>query len=271
MTLEQQYTNGITNTEFAGFVANPNFGAFFSEKIVSVPPNGNIFIEDISALEAMDFKYQKLAAENQRELIVFKAEELTAHLATQLDQIPKSFGFVFPGNGSRIIQAIMQQSFPEILKNRPTMAVKTKRSRENGVWSISVDVPDLDDTMRKCTDWVIVDDVVLSGQTAAALKQGITDKTERTTDSWTLATWLALDPKRRKKITKTNSASSVDGFDAVSAVVTYKGGNGIPPCNSLSTLLLPDEKGEAVREKLASAYFPAGFEQFIQQLSHGTN
>ncbi|QQS43795.1 hypothetical protein IPM65_06695 [Candidatus Roizmanbacteria bacterium] len=229
-----------------------------------------MLIEDIPGLPIMDGSYQQLAVLNNRELTVFKAADLTRELAARLDQIPKTAAFIFPGNGSRIIQDIMQLSYPEILQDRLCMAVKTKRTLEDGIWSVSVEVPELSEELKRCTDWIIVDDVVLSGQTARTIQQEIITNTGRDNDSWTVASWLSLDPKRRKKMTKTKSPSSVEGFDAVSAVYTYKGGNGIPPCNSLSTLLFADEKGQAVRDKLKSTYFPEGFDQFLQKLTYGT-
>lgn len=266
---QEQYPNNVRNTEINEFQTNTDFNTFYSDKLLTIPPNGNIFIDDVPDLPLLDTGYQQLASMNNRELIVFKAEDLTRELAAHLDQIPKASAFIFPGNGSRIIQDILKQTYPEILQDRLSLAVKTKRTRKDGVWSVSVEVPELNDKLRQCTDWVIVDDVVLSGQTAQALQQEIKTKTRRESDSWTLATWLSLDPKRRKKITKTKNPSSVEGFDAVSAVYTYKGGNGIPPCNSLSTLLVADEKGQVVRNKLQSAYFPEGFDQFLQQLTYG--
>ncbi len=268
--VQEQYLTSISNTECNEFQTNTDFSAFYSDKLLTIPPNGNIFIDDIQGLRGIDVGYQQLATMNNRELIVVKEEDLTRELAAHLDQIPKTSAFIFPGNGSRIIQEILSDSYPEILQDRLSIAVKTKRTREDGIWSVSIEMPELDDTVSQCTDWVVVDDVVLSGQTAQAIQQAIKTKTGRESDSWTLATWLSLDPKRRKKMTKTKNLSSVEGFDTVSAVYTYKGGNGIPPCNSLSTLLLADEKGQAVRDKLQSAYFPEGFDQFLQKLTYGT-
>lgn len=112
--------------------------------------------------------------------------------------------------------------------------------------------------------FLIVDDVVASGQTATTIAEGF-QKLKPGVRCF-MASWLFAKPTRKQN---KKSASGLDGFEKTFCALALKGNYvSRPPINSLSCFLRKDQKGQDIK----SAYFqkyvfdPEGFQEQLEKI-----
>ncbi|MEO6508664.1 MAG: hypothetical protein ABIO02_01815, partial [Patescibacteria group bacterium] len=225
---------------------------------------------------------EDLSKVSGREIALFSSKEMSEQLYAMFQQ-ESFFGqdeetaVIAPGKGAQTVR--------ECLYLPPTYGDKISRKRlkpfpytlidvdcsRNGN-RVSITLPS-QASLSNFSRIVVLDDVVRNGTVAEAVKVAVIEKLREENGEQSeqnmrsdpfrdldfriprlsLYTWLSLDPSRRA--TSGSSTSSVYGYDEVRSVVTYKGGQGIPPVNSLSTVLGKGPQSAEVRSTLSKKYF----------------
>lgn len=260
------------------------FKDFYSLSFFTVGENGNIFIADINLKPEFDSMIEDLAITSRREIVLFDSVDLTTGLLSMLPTeeylISNPIALLFPGTGSDRVLTYMSALAPELINELESQGkiiqFQCKRSMRTSLGNI-VALPEVafpvkfDPSLLRYSKLIIIDDVIVSGQTMQAVKYALLRKLPYTNSLPPIEayTWLFLDPKKRAKLSKSNSSSSssVPDIDLLKTVVTYRGVTGTPPCNSISTLAYGGPKSEVVSTGLRNKYFPsASFDKFISSL-----
>lgn len=274
----------------------PNFQSIVS---IKVGPKCNIFINDLMPFitqacdqPKLDELMQFVANSSKREVVVLDMEEVSTQLTTLLSaQLTKinNPAFLFPGEGGSILLKYLQKCSPKLLENSggvfafPCQRSFSKDGKCNG---IRITLPKVFNP-NTFDSFIIFDDVLLTGETARAIKWAVYDLIQDDNEwdgnlkfpainqqkkSFRFLSWLALDPNQRPKRYLDMVLSSVSELESMASVICYSGAQGIPPCNSLSTLVRNNAKAELVKQGLKSKYFDSlAFDELINYLKQRVN
>jgi hypoxanthine phosphoribosyltransferase len=172
----------------------------------------------------------------------------------------KTTAVLFPGNGSWTLYEDVWKTLPKLQADvYKGQDLEIKRVFENGK-AQSMQIA-FSKYLRDGFDWdkyrkiLIVDDVIATGKTLSLIQKelpmGASGQYEYQAISWFC-----------------RSDASAPGYKKISSVIDYSSLEGYPALNSLSTLLSPTSKGEAVREGYTKKYirYPYGFRKEIENL-----
>ncbi len=245
---------------------------------ILIPSNGNLVIADVPLPAGWEDLISNLSKDSGRTIRVVDATVLTEGLNMLLPPI-EFFGdgktaLLFPGRGAARV-------LDYLTKLNPVLIESLKTNRALFRFDSLAQFPNTID-FSKFRSTFIVDDVVVTGSTATRVAQATLDTTTVSDDlyytrGWqpkrlpiiSTYSWLSLDPSKRARIKKDNirSPSSIDEVADLSTCLIYQGNSGLPPCNSLSTLVEGGSKSQAVFEGLKNKYFPTNaFDNFINLL-----
>lgn len=221
---------------------------------------------DVSLEESLEFLFiacsgdiQSFDARRQAQMLAQKMERLK----TVLD--PRKTMVLFPGNGAQTVKDLLPEDFfadMEVICVPTTRTVDPKTKAVQGVAISEVTQMRKMVSDKRITNFVVVDDVIMSGTTLTALREALPGRN---------ATWYAgglfmLSPIQNKGRAKT--PSGVDGYMSIVAPTVYQGTNGIPAMNSLSTLVGESEKSNMVRERYMTDFVsdPEIFIEMVKQI-----
>lgn len=282
------------------------FPDFSSCATLTVPPQTSIFINDLNPFykdsltdKLIDLQFEDIARKAKRDIIVIDPKDLTSQFPAILP--PQAFfdqrrvALLFPGKGAAVLKKYLEAYQPQLLgQDDRIFSFPCEKNFSPGGKYIKVNLKfPADFNPAQFDSFLIFDDVVATGETARAIEWLISDRLPQTFDwnpslrfpsskstleqinRFKVVSWLALYPNQRPTIYKDTTSSSIRNIRSVSTTLCYRGGDGIPPCNSLSTLVGNDAKAELVKQGLKAKYFPesAGesFDQLITYLSKGAN
>lgn len=271
---------------------------FLSQQTITIPKNGNILINDLYPFipsfietEKLDELIKDLASKSEREIVLFDAMDLTLRLQKLLP--PREFfasnrvAVLFPGKGAKAVRdttGMLNLNMPA--PNNQIFSFPCKKSFWRGKYE-GIDLtlpqylkPDYFDA------FLIIDDVVVTGETVRKIVNVVNQNTtpdknfewgqSQKFPNWPslkkpkpffLVTLLGLYPNQKPQQYRDNSGSSISKIESVSTAICYKGQAGIPPCNSLSTLVRKDQKAKLVGRTLKSKYFDKEtFDELINYL-----
>ena len=244
------------------------------QSFVLVPDGFRLIIDDVSFSGKRQYSVDECIDQLSRACIgttcVVGISELTNSLE---DQLLKMFPSVktrnkvslFPGSGAEVVKKSLSDEFNQMFDSISFSAERIidESGRVVGVRtdveSVSID-PRFEMVM-------IVDDVIATGSTAIwsrrlCFPQGPIFMT---------SALMMLSPIQNRQYSQNRGevgGAAIIDFDRVYAPVVYQGQSGIPPVNSLSTLIASSEKGELVRRRYLQKFVTdqSGFQQAVRQL-----
>ncbi len=258
------------------------FGNFRSLESLMVTPKTNIFIADFNLPNNVCGFIDELSKTSGRNIVVYDGNQLTANLVGLINQdgdfAQNQTAFLFPGKGAAQVKDYLDQEKPELMRSLEEQGrifqFPCERIFKSGeICGVSVNLP-RNFQPKDYEKIYVIDDVIASGETLYEIARSSYDLLpfgEKVWISIEAFSWLALDTKRRRKktgIPPSIAPSSVYLIEKIQSVISYDStGDGIPPCNSLSTIAKGDQKSAAVIAGLKIKYFNYPlFDSFINFL-----
>lgn len=203
----------------------------------------------------------------------YSAEGLAISLNNQLEELlyrlePEKTVLVFPGQGSQPVKDLLPK---EVVNYFQFVNLLTKRRLSKEMRVEGVDIINGRSVLRKTlpsklTTCILMDDVVLSGSTAQAVRSFIDDRGEY---DWYTASWMSLSPLQARDRKKDDCfKSGLPGFRRTLTSVVYQGLSGTPANNSLSSFAEVNEKSEAIIDGYKRKYVEdfTTFDEAIESL-----
>lgn len=185
---------------------------------------------------------------------VYDARALTFALAQKISRLlntvdPRRTLIIFPGNGARVVKDLLPQDLLGDIKSLELPA--QRKITSNGI----VDGVTLYDITRarkvagdiRLETLIVLDDVIVTGATLTATREAFPG---RSVEAFA-GSLFTLSPLQRKR---TNKSTSIEDYRFIITSIVYQGATGIPPLNSLSTLIGDSEKSNTVRTKYLQDY-----------------
>lgn len=192
-----------------------------------------------------DVELMQIACKGWLEII--DAKDLTRALEEKLKKLfralnPRKTIVVFPGIGAQVVKDLLSE---DLTKGMGIINISTKRivSRNGSIQGVELygkTALRQEVTDRKTETIVVVDDVIVTGSTLTAIQSAVPARNIE----WFGASLMALSPLQGRGA---KTASGVEGYKSIITPVVYQGLTGIPPLNSLSTLVGASPKSEIVR------------------------
>ena len=230
---------------------------YWNEFLVVDSPRVRISIDDISYRTSCpigdDIATLQLACKGW--LKIYDARELTNRLAEKLATLlhtvnKKKTILIFPGNGALAVKNLLSKELLDgmILVEIPTQRKINQDGTVNGVELAGKTAVRERISQQKSETIIIVDDVIVTGSTLIAIRNAFPTRNL----GWFGASPMMLSPLQRK--IKSKNESGVEGYRSIISPIVYQGLAGIPPLNSLSTLIGNSEKSQTVRRKYMQDY-----------------
>lgn len=189
-------------------------------------------------------------------LEVYDATLLTNTLAEKMHSFLETLNrkkslLIFPGNGSQVVRDLLPE---DILKGVTSVCVPTRRivnSKTGAVEGVEIGEKN---TIRKrisenAPETIIVfDDVIVTGTTLTTIQQIVPLRKAE----WFAAALMTLSPLQKRSRPASNCG--IQGYKSVITPIVYQGTIGIPPLNSISTLIGESKKSQTVREQYIEKY-----------------
>lgn len=280
----------MTRLETTGFSpglqekTQEKFPDFKAQMTLTLPENGSIFINDLQPFwkegrslkdqSVFSIMFELLKQTSNRELFLTDGSDLTKNLLSLLSDnrlFTERVAFLFPGRGGEIVSQYFQDCFQSPAIPNWEL-IKFPCQRDFSSLGVRLSLPkDFDPNQFRL--FVVIDDAIVSGSTLRAIRYSVIDRYYQDSNPWPTEvtkfpqpsgkskpvflaySWLSLTPSRRK-FESSGSDSSIYGFEQISTVLCYRGVSGIPPCNSLSTLIRGDRKATEILNDLQRKYFP---------------
>ena len=255
------------------------------EKEIVIPDKNNLIINDTPLKEGLINTAMKSLKSRKVDFIVFESTELTGSLIpiirSKIDQQESSVAIIFPGQGSKKVKEMFSSDLMQELSQKGIVyETNTSRTWTGNRPQISeTNIPQ--DLIIKLNEgaikavWII-DDVVASGETIQAIagdiKYELTDMQPADPDYDQSIRFSSSQGKTSKysQVVFTwlkQKSAMTTGFE-IYAPSTYSRRSGKVPVNSISTLLMDDQKGKTVKDLYAQKYFdkPEEFTELIDNL-----
>ncbi|GEM_PF-6690160 len=240
-------------------------------------PDGYILLNDLRSYERRVAQRELLSfAGTQKNVFhIVNAQDLTRVLLDQLKKsrigrvptVPVYLGeaarTVFEFVRERIAREPQKYQSLRFLAEKPVFVSASRSAKKKGVFEVRIGEIDLR-WFSNSRQVLVVDDVISSGQTIAALKEKIMQAVGQELDSarshlgtrrpeypgaidaanarWLACSWLTVAPGKKHSLQTENQ---IDGI-ITARLVRHSSGR-IPPINSVSTFLRRDAKGSLVR------------------------
>jgi hypothetical protein len=228
------------------------------------PATTRLAIDDVSyrARKPLTEELAALTSSLVGELKVYDVEALAKALEPRVTSLlqekdPERTLLVFPGTGANVVlQLLMENVISDfIAKNGQLAKMPTKRlvnaktGEIEGVEIVGVEV--LRKGFQRSVDTIIVlDDVIASGATLDTIQAQL----QIPSKDWYAETLMTLSPLQNRKRSTTARLLFFEYYQSVQSPIVYQGTTGIPPLNSLSTLIGTSEKSELVRSRYIDKY-----------------
>lgn len=235
-----------------------DFPALYWGKIIVVnSPRVRLGIDDISyrAGSPLENDIETLQLTCKGWLEIYDAKNLAYVLSEKLSTLLRTINkkktiLIFPGNGARVVRNLLPE---ELLDGIVPIEIPTQRKvNQNGtINGIELDgktVVRETIAQRKAETILVMDDVIVTGSTLNAIQQAFPMRNLE----WFGASLMMLSPLQRRGKSKIDSG--VEGYNSIISPVIYQGITGIPPLNSLSTLIGNSEKSQVVRRSYMQDY-----------------
>lgn len=186
---------------------------------------------------------------------VYDARALTKILAQKLcrllDVVNTQRALIFfPGNGAKVVKDLLPEN---LLSDLVTIEIPARRKiAVNGAVE-RVTLSDITRLRKIATEMnlgtlIVLDDVIVTGATLTAVREALPARTVQAF----AGSLFTLSPFQNRR--RANTPSSIESYNSIITSVIYQGTTGIPPLNSLSTLIGSSEKSKAVRTKYIEDY-----------------
>lgn len=266
----------------------PKIRTLQTQKERIIPYGTNILINDIGADENWKDECKRML---QPSIEFVAPQELSDNLGMTLNRecrelAEKKVAVLFPGRGGVAVQESIDRRniFPNV--DYQEFRVGATRSFPRAIPAIILPEVLIESLRQRIYDTIlVVDDVIVTGETLKAVQQKIYLETDevnyekynqslrfswseveinRLPLSWYAASWLtSAKPKTQ--------ATTLSEYQQVLTCLYYKGERGQTPVNSLSTWVLDEIKGQKVLEAYAKKYAtdPQAFVKFIVEFKGG--
>ncbi|MBI2327361.1 hypothetical protein HYU92_03480 [Candidatus Curtissbacteria bacterium] len=154
---------------------------------------------------------------------------------------------VFPGNGARVVKDLLPQDLLDDVNN---LELPTQRRVEASGAVAEVTVSDMTRARKmaaeiKMQNLIVLDDAIVTGTTLTAIREIFPARTVMAF----AGSLFTLSPLQRK-----NKPTNIEGIKSIFTSIIYQGTTGIPPLNSLSTIIGNSERSAAIRAKYIGDY-----------------
>lgn len=245
------------------------FPSLYFDKVMIVD---SIMIDDVSyrAKTSIQDDIETLALSCKGYVEIFDAQILALSLYEKMSRLFRLLNInktlvIFPGNGAKTVKDLLPVAFVQQLA-----IAEIPAQRIVNEWG-SVEKIELGgknivrERIReiKAETVVALDDVIVTDSTLTAIRDAFPTRNIE----WFALSLIMLSPlQNRNKLGK--SSSGVAGYTSIISPIVYQGANGIPPLNSLSTLIGNSEKSSVVRRKYMDKYVtePESFLAAVREL-----
>lgn len=235
-----------------------DFPEFYMGKFEFVDRNTRLLIDDVSyrTSSSLQESLELLCLACIGKMMVFSADSLTRALEQKIASLlrvvnSKKTVVLFPGNGASVVKDLLPE---KLFEGMTTIALPTQRKVDPKTKEVQgVSISDVTKTKQalhgmRIENFIVIDDVIATGATLTALKEAFPVRNTQ----WYGAAFLALSPLQNR--TRAKMPSGIDGYSSIITPIVYQGTNGIPPLNSLSTLIGQSEKSAMVRRRYMEDY-----------------
>lgn len=226
-----------------------------------VPNGSRIILDDVTSFESPDRAHEAvgvLAGSCREYSYVYTCDQLAVGLKSSLQSLFAETSYddvacVFPGKGARGVRRALDQ---KSLGGAEIFQFDIgRRVSDNGV--VTGVLTDVDSIRFQGNPRavVVMDDVIATGYTAAHIK----DLIELVDAEYIAMPLLMLSPVQNPYWQNMQGfeeprAAGVRGYNRIITPLVYQGQSGIPPVNSLSTLISNSMKGQTVRQQFVSKH-----------------
>lgn len=160
---------------------------------------------------------------------------------------PRRSLIVFPGNGAKVVKDLLPR---DLLENVNTLEIPTQRKVTANGAVAGVTLSDMTITRKMAVDikmqnLIVLDDAIVTGATLTTIREAFS---ARAVEAFA-GSFFTISPLQRK-----NNPTYIEGFKSIFTSIIYQGTTGIPPLNSLSTLIGNSDRSVAVRAKYIRDY-----------------
>ena len=221
---------------------------------------------DVSIDEALEFLFLSCQGDVQ----AFDVKDLVQGLATRMETLLRVVNqrktvVFFPGNGAETIRKLLPEDIfgnATIVSLPAERRINTKTKAVEGVTILNVTQARKVLSGITVESIIVVDDAIVTGSTLTVLRNTFPYRKVK----WYAASLFMLSPLQNRG--QAQKPSGIEGYDSIIAPVVYQGMSGIPPLNSLSTLVGTSEKSRRVRDRYVADFVAdqAIFMETIKQL-----
>lgn len=251
-----ELSNGLQNRlEGYRLRLERDYPSLVYDNFILIPNGTKIIIDDVGVRQD---KLAQMASALDGQTYVYSQYDLVRYLEKQLEDFLRTsearrIAYVFPGQGARSVQQMLDG---RLLEGSEAIDIDIGRKLlpNGGISGIDTDTDKIEfETNPELV--VVIDDVVASGATAAHVRE----MCNAANAEYIVAPLMMLSPVQNMYTQYQQgwgevSLSGVRGYNQVQTPLLYQGQSGIPPVNSLSTLISDTKKGQVVREKYAGKY-----------------
>lgn len=263
-----------TKEEEIKYKLSNEYSALYMDRFLLIDTRTTrLMIDDISyrATAPSQEDIETLALSCKEWIEIYDAKSLTMALSNKTSGLFGAINkrrtlVIFPGSGAKTVMDCLPEGLINGIKAVPISTQRIINEKTGAVEKIDLaGKTQVREAIREINaeTIIVLDDIIVTGSTLTTIRDTFLTRGIE----FFAGSLMMLSPlQNRNKLGK--SSSGVAGYTSIISPIVYQGTNGIPPLNSLSTLIGNSEKSSVVRRKYMDNYVtePKSFLAAVKEL-----